>query len=151
MLTFLLLLSFFSNFFAYQPACSSCKHFIPHYKGYSDGISDLGRCQIFKNTITTKTGQYVIYDYATHCRNNEHMCGINGVFYEPIDSKMDVPEEITSAVDELKNRCCGEVNEKEELEQLEKEFFELFQKIKKYNKKTICKNTKDIYKLFKKK
>jgi len=42
------------------------------------------------------------------------------------------------------------VNEKDEIEDLEKEFFELYQKMKKHNKKKICRTIKDINKLFKK-
>jgi hypothetical protein len=54
-------------------------------------------------------------------------------------------------LDELNNRCCGEVNEQYEIEQLEKDFFDLYQKIKRFNTKKIDKTTRDIYKLFKKK
>ena len=58
-------------------------------------------------------------------------------------------EDISDEYEELKNRCCGEVNETEEIEQLERDFFEVFQKIKKHNKQRIYKTTKDLYKLFK--
>ena len=40
--------------------------------------------------------------------------------------------------------------ENDELEELEKEFFELFQKMRKHNTKRIYKTSKDLYKLFKK-
>ena len=52
---------------------------------------------------------------------------------------------------QLNNRCCGEVNETDEIEQLEKEFFEVFQRIKKYNKKRVINSANDLYKLFKNK
>ena len=49
--------------------------------------------------------------------------------------------------------CCGEVNEKveiEEYEKIEKELSNIFQQIKKHNTKKNYKTTKDLYKLFKK-
>jgi hypothetical protein len=51
--------------------------------------------------------------------------------------------------EELNNRCCGEVNEADEIEQLEKDFFEIFQRIKRHNKKVVYTAGKDLYKLFK--
>jgi hypothetical protein len=59
-------------------------------------------------------------------------------------------DEIINKYNELINRCCGEVNEKDEIEDLEKEFFDLYQKMKKHNKKNICRTIKEINKLFKK-
>ena len=82
---------------------------------------------------------------AVHCRNNENLCGIQGYLYE----EDVIDQQIADDYEELKNRCCGEVNETEELEQLEKEFFEVFQKIRNHNKRRIYKTTKDLYKLFK--
>ena len=50
---------------------------------------------------------------------------------------------------EINNRCCGEVNESDEIEQLEKDFFDILQRIKKHNKKKIYNTSKDLYNLFK--
>ena len=55
---------------------------------------------------------------------------------------------IENEYETLLNRCCGEVNETDELEELEREFFEIYQKMKKYNKKRIFQTKQDIYKLF---
>ena len=107
-----------------------------------------------------------IYEYSMHCRNNENMCGKSGFLFEEkynnenmeennnnldIESDINKEKEIADRLDELNNRCCGEVNEQYEIEQLERDFFDLFQKIKRFNTKRIYKTTRDIYKLFKKK
>jgi hypothetical protein len=149
MLPFLLFFSIFRIIFSFDPACTSCKHFIPN----KNGISDLGQCKMFKNVIDNKNGvEVIIHDFAVHCRNNEHMCGKAGHLFEKNDDENFFYEkEIFEQYNELKNRCCGEVNETNEIEELEKEFFEVFQKIKKFNKKRIINSTRDIYKLFNKK
>lgn len=139
----LLSLTLLSLSFAYEPMCSSCKFFIPHNKGNYD----LGFCKAFKNISYKKGKEVIIYDFAMHCRNNEDMCGKAGLLYEPVPET----DDILDTYNELMNRCCGEVNETDEIEQLEREFFEVFQKIKSHNKKKIYKTTKDLYKLFKNK
>lgn len=144
MLLYLLLLSFMSTVFSYEPSCTSCKHFIPHFTNKPD----LGLCKMFKNTNYIDT-DIVIHDFAVYCRNNESLCGKPGHLYELNDDS--VQKKFLDDYEELNNRCCGEVNEKYEIEELEKEFFELFQKIKRHNTKRIYKSTKDLYKLFKKK
>jgi hypothetical protein len=103
---------------------------------------------MFKNTPHTNT-DVLIANFAVHCRNDENLCGKTGIFYEP-DYEI-INKNFYNDYEELNNRCCGEVNEKYELDELEKEFFELFQKIKKHNTKRIYKTGKDLYKLFKKK
>ena len=45
MLFYLLLLSFVSNIFCYEPSCYSCKYFIPHI----NGNQELGLCKMYKN------------------------------------------------------------------------------------------------------
>jgi hypothetical protein len=129
--------------FAYEPSCSSCKNFIPHFKNNQD----LGLCKIFKNTPYPDTN-IAISNFAVHCRNNENLCGKSGIFYEP-DYEV-IRKKFYNDYEELNNRCCGEVNEKYELDELDKELFELFQKMKEHNTKRIYKSTKDLYKLFKK-
>jgi len=54
------------------PRCKSCNWFL-------EGKNiDLGLCKMFPEKINEKT----IYNYAAHCRNNENLCGKNGIFYE---------------------------------------------------------------------
>ena len=143
MLSYILIFSCISIIFAYEPSCSSCKYFIPHFKN-----NDLGLCKMFKNTPYPDTN-ILVSNFAVHCRNDEKLCGKSGFLYEP-DSEI-IQENFYNDYEELNNRCCGEVNEKYEIDQLDKELFELFQKIKKHNTKRIYKTSKDLYKLFKKK
>ena len=147
MLSYLLLLSLINIIFAYEPSCVSCKWFI----GNKNLNADLGLCKMFKESYSFNDN-VIKYNYAVHCRNDEKLCGKSGFLYEVKDGvSLDVSEtEIMNDYDELKNRCCGEVNEKDEIEQLEKEFFEIFQRIKKYNKKRIFSASKDLYKFFRK-
>jgi hypothetical protein len=167
MLPYLLLLSFLYislqyNINAFEPSCTSCKHFIE-----SKINPDLGCCKMFNNFIYNVKGKEKnIYDYAVYCRNNENMCGKSGFLYENIKDDENLikntnnsemsndslhEKQLSDMYEELNNRCCGEVNEEYEIEQLEREFFDLFQKIKRYNTKRIYKTTWEIYKLFKNK
>jgi uncharacterized Fe-S cluster-containing MiaB family protein len=63
--------------------------------------------------------------------------------------KYDKDRIFVEKLEELKNICCGEVNEKqdiENLEKLERECFEMYQKMIKHNKKnTYKKNSKSIH------
>jgi hypothetical protein len=144
MLFYLLLLSFISYGFSYEPSCTSCKYFIPHIKNNPD----LGLCKMFKNKPYQDTN-IIVHDFAVHCRANENLCGKLGNLYEVNDEI--ISKHFSDDYEELSNRCCGEVNENYEIEELERDFFELFQKIKRHNTKRIYKSTKDLYKLFKKK
>ena len=155
--------SVFISMFALEPSCTSCKHFIPNNRG----DIDLGLCRMFINTCYHRGKEYNLPNYAVHCRDNENLCGKTGFLYDSIttadnailDTNMDkektlleqqkLEQQIQNELIELNNRCCGEVNETDEIEQLEKEFFEVFQKIKKHNKKRIYKTTKDLFSLFK--
>ena len=150
MLSYLLILSFINLIIAFDvPSCSSCKWFIPNNKGNPD----LGLCKMFKYTYIHKGNEMIQHDFSAHCRSSENLCGKSGFLYEAIDdtndtNKNDNKNSILNDYDELSNRCCGEVNETDEIEQLEKEFFEIFQRIKKHNKKRIFTASKDLYKLF---
>jgi hypothetical protein len=156
MLSYLLLLSFINIIIAFDvPACSSCKWFIANNKGNPD----LGLCKLFKYTYIHKGKEMIQHDFSAHCRSSENLCGKAGFLYESINANNDENKDtnndenknknsILNDYDELSNRCCGEVNETDEIEQLEKEFFEIFQRIKKHNKKRIFTASKDLYKLF---
>ena len=69
-------------------------------------------------------------NYAYHCRNNENLCGKVGFLYEAKEYDDKYPtqnftpsekQHTLNTLHELNNRCCGEVNETDEIEQLEKE------------------------------
>lgn len=57
-------------------------------------------------------------------------------------------KKLNEKYDTLINRCCGEVNETDELEELEREFFDIYQKMKKHNKKRVIATTQQLYRLF---
>jgi len=148
MLTYLLIITILKLVVALEPSCTTCKFYIPNNRLHND----LGLCSMFKTTSYHRNKEYILPNYAIHCRENENLCGKTGFLYESLPTSIDNTEEeqINNELNELNQRCCGEVNEKDEIEQLEKEFFEVFQKIKKHNTKQIYKTTKDLYKLFKK-
>jgi len=91
---------------------------------------------------------YLMNNMASHCRSNENLCGKSGFLYEPMDS-----DSINEKIKNIENCCSSEFNEDkdiEELEKLERELFDVFQKIKKHNTKNVYKTTREFYKLFKK-
>ena len=150
MLRYLLLFSLINVLLAFDPPCSSCKHFIPNKKEYLS----LGLCKMFTTNVSPKSERIEpLPNLAIHCRNNENLCGKSGFLYEKAEStpELGVDPQLINEFEDLKNRCCGEVNESDELEQLERDFFEVFQKIKKHNRKRIYKTSQELYKLFKKK
>ena len=135
-ITIIALLKFISAFaFKAQsspPLCSSCKHFIPNVKIFDD----LGLCKMFNEISTHKGKQYTLSNYAIHCRENENLCGKAAHLFEPKET----PEVLKKS---------EEIKETDESEELEREIFDMLQKIKRHNKKKIYNTTKDLYKLFK--
>ena len=136
MLSYFVLFSLITVIFSFEPCCTTCKYFIPH-KNTEKSLS-LGKCNLFKDVANYNDKRILFNNFAVHCRNDENLCGKDGVLYE--EKNDDIEKDIINDYKELNNRCCGEVNEKDEIEQLEKDFFEIFQRIKKYNKKRIYKN-----------
>jgi len=145
-----------------KPTCSSCKWFIPS-KNKQD---DYGFCKIYKNKYEYNGKLIQIYEYAKHCRENSDMCGEEGFLYEPI-KKYEIPDtdvsdvtkmsdsedsqenkEIECLFEEYINKCCGEICEKDDLIELEKDYINLVKKIKDLNKKNLKKLNKNIYNFF---
>jgi len=141
MLSIMLMLITMNCIVAFNPLCSSCKWFIPDKMEKND----YGLCGFYKKEYNIKGENHVIYEYAIHCRNNEDMCGKDGINYE----KSEIMNEIESDYNEINNRCCGEVNEKNDIETMEKELFDVLQRIKKHNIQMFYKREKDFFKLFK--
>ena len=149
MLLFFTLIVAFNCINAYDvlPSCISCKWYIPNIKGNNE----LGLCKFFKETYTHKGKEFIQYNFAEHCRKNEELCGKSGYLYDSLHKNSDeiiYEKELFNEYTELQNRCCGEVNEKNELEELEKDFLEIFQKIKRHNTKRFYAVGKDLYRLF---
>ena len=142
MLPYILFFSLITMVFAYNPGCIYCKFYVPQ-KNYNYP----GLCKIFKTNSNSENININSYHYAIDCRNNEDKCGKSGILFEPNHEFSQ--NKFLQEYEELNNRCCGEVNEKDEIEELEREFFEIFQRIKKYNKKRIISSANDLYKLFK--
>ena len=82
------------------------------------------------------------------CPCNRHTFAIQ--CHENPPKKEREEKKLKNEYDTLINRCCGEVNETDELEQLERDFFEIYQKMRKYNTKRIIQTKQDLYKIFKK-
>lgn len=128
--------------YAFEPSCHTCKFYIPHKTN-----SQLGLCDLFRER---GLGGVLLKNLATHCRNDENLCGKSGFLYESIDGN----KKVIDVAEQLGNMCCGEVNEKNEIEEyenMERELFDILQKIKKHNTKRIYKTSLELYKLFKRK
>jgi hypothetical protein len=147
MISYLLIISLLNLIYAFNPSCTTCKFFVPHQ---TNPNSDLGLCKMFKDKVyyVKNDDEVLINNLAVHCRNNENLCGKAGFLYEPINSEYDTVENYEF----FENLCCGEFTDKkdlEELDKIEKELFDVFEKMRKHNTLRIYKTSKEIYKLFK--
>lgn len=100
-------------------------------------------CKFFISNVKNKdfgiNNKKLINNFALDCTNNQLNCENKNI------------DEIK---EKLSNMCCGEVNEKfeiEEYENLEKELLVLLQKIRKNNIKKIYEKSKQFYKFINKK
>ena len=128
MLSYLFLFSLITTIISYEPCYTTYRFVIPNKKS----INILGKYKLFKDIANYRDKSVVLYKFSEHCKNDETLCCKLGEVYEETN---DIEKDIINDYKELNNRCCGEVNEKDEIEQLEIEFFEIFQRIKNYNKK----------------
>lgn len=122
----LILFSLFNMLLALEKPCRNCKFYIP-----TIGNNDLGLCKIFKEKPYLYKN-IAIHNFAIHCRNNENLCGKDGIFFEPNINYIN-DYHVNSVSNSVSN------NDDEEVEQIKKELYEVFQKIKKYNKKEFIK------------
>lgn len=129
-----LLITFLALIKAYEPPCFTCKHFIPNI--YNPHLS---LCNMFKDRIGKN--DVLIKNFAIHCRSCEDLCGKSGFLHEDMD--------ILNNIEELKENCSSEFTDEkdlEELEKLEKELVDVFQRMRKHNtKKKIYKTSKDLF------
>jgi len=150
----------FTFVFSYEkkivsPSCITCKWFMPN----QNGIPGYGFCKMFKDTYTNKEigREITIYNYANHCRKFDNLCGPKGYLYEAIDNIETVKnvvntemketneetettneiKNINEMMDEYNNSCCGEVNEKDEIEELERNYKKLIYSLRKLKQKRI--------------
>jgi hypothetical protein len=104
---------------------------------------------MFKDTIYHNDKKTIVKNLAIQCRNNENLCGKSGFLYEPInkEKKFKNYEYIKSFKQDI---SLYEDNLKE-VEQIEKELVDIFQRMRKHNTITLYKTSKEIYKLINKK
>lgn len=136
---YFLLFWLFSVAHAFEPSCVTCKFFIPNSLN-----PEFGLCRMFEDKIYDKNNQHNIKNFASYCRNNENLCGKSGNLYSPINQKYYYYEY-------MNNLCNGEfvdVKDLEELENLEKELVNTFQKMRKHNTNTLYKTSKKIMNKF---
>jgi hypothetical protein len=88
-----------------------------------------------------------IYEYAIDCRNNDFQCGKNAYYFEPNEDEKDMNNKIIvedndedndediimlqNQIKEMEELNCGEVNEKRDLDNWEKEYFSIKKRIEK--------------------
>jgi len=117
-----------------HPPCNICRWFIPN-TDFPEMVN-YGFCKMFKENYISNGKKTTIYNFAKHCRNNQSMCGKEGFLFDKITNDYDTEkeqQEISNLLDEyeeISNRLSGEVNEQNEIEEIEMEFYNLFQRVK---------------------
>jgi hypothetical protein len=146
MIRILYILSLFGLVCSFTPECSKCKHFIPN-----NNSPVFGLCNMFQDTIYINNEKTLKKNLAIHCRNDESLCGKNGFLFEPIQTD-DVKHRFEN-YEYMKDICSHEYveeNDLQQLESLEKEMVDVFQRMRRHNKKIINKKFGYIYALLKK-
>ena len=85
MISYLLILSCYLGYiYAFKPLCSSCKFYTPHKLN-----KQLGLCELFKENGLNNIR---LNNFASHCRNNENLCGKSGFLYESKNTQKDISD-----------------------------------------------------------
>ena len=141
-----LMLAALNYVYSFNPSCRTCKFYVSNDKN-----EELGLCNMFQDTVYHNNEKSLQRNLAVHCRNNENLCGKSGFVYEPI--KNDEFEKRIEHYESIK-KIYGEdfIKEKnlEELEKIEKDLIDVFQKMRRHNLRTIYNTPNSISKLFKK-
>jgi hypothetical protein len=131
---------------SFTPSCQTCKFFIP-----SKINDNLGQCTMFQDTVYDDKQQVRLQkNLAIHCRNDENLCGKSGYLYESIEK-----EEYAKKFKNYQyiKKLCGddfvEETNLDELERIERDLIDVFQKMRRHNLKVIYNTPKTISKLFK--
>ena len=144
MFNYLLFISLIGFLYAYEPSCTTCKFFIPKLNK-----PELGLCKMFQDKIYVNNEERLIKNLALHCRSNETLCGRSGFLYESINIDKKIEQ-----YEYLQSLCCGELieeNDLNELEEIERDLVDIFQKTKKNNTKRVYKTGKELIKIIKNK
>jgi hypothetical protein len=147
MIQYCLFLSLIIFVHAYDKSCSNCKFFIPNKIK-----PELGLCNMFQDTIYHNAEEKLVKNLAIHCRGNENLCGKSGFLFDPIDKEKTFDDRFGN-YEYIKSVCSNEfveTSDLKELEKIEKDLVEVFQRMRRHNKKMIYKTPDQIYKLFKK-
>ena len=127
--------------------CSKCKWFIKNENNddFKDDFED-GYCEIFKNNFFLNYDFYNKYKHVNECRKNELLCGKNAYYFEPKLNNNDTPpsssmpkeknnfkelQYLREKIIEMEEQNCGEVNEKYDLENWEREYKQIKSRIEK--------------------
>lgn len=135
------------------PHCSKCMWFVPNVnKKPEDGF-----CKMFVNIKYVKGKTIEKDEYAVHCRKNDYQCGPEAYLFEskddtwnlvykrvdnhlyflkqPIQNKENnqeknfILQDLEEKMRELEDQISGEVNEKKDLEEIDREYIFLTEKI----------------------
>jgi len=144
MFNYFLFVSLICSLYAYEPSCTTCKIFLPNLKK-----PELGLCKMFQDKVYVNNEERLVKNLALHCHSNQTLCGSSGFLYESIniDNKLEQYEYLQSL-------CCGELieeNDLNELEEIERDLVDIFQKMRKNNTKRVYKTAKELIKIIKNK
>lgn len=136
--------------------CSKCKWFIKNTNNddVKEDFED-GFCEIFKNNFFLNYDFQNKYKHVNECRKNDLLCGKNAYYFEPkIKNDKDTSSSSSSSsifeenknlkelqylrekMIEMEEQNCGEVNENYDLDNWEKEYKQIKNRIEKIvNKK----------------
>ena len=143
MFQYYLFFTLFVYVFAFEPSCTNCKFYVPNTIR-----PDLGLCNMFQDSIYHNNKQKLVKNLAIHCRANENLCGKSGFLFESND---DDKSQRFENYEYIKSVCSNEFVEAadlNELEQIEKDLVEVFQRMRRHNTKMLYKTPDQIYKLF---
>jgi hypothetical protein len=137
--------------YSFTPSCQSCKFYISNDKN-----EDLGLCNMFQDAVYHNNIKTLQKNLAIHCRSDENLCGEPAFLHEPVDDDKEVnanTEKKFEHYEYIKKLCADDFIEEtnlEELEKIEKDLVDVFQKMRRHNLRTIYNTPKSISKLFKK-
>ena len=137
--------------YSFTPSCQSCKFFISNDKN-----EHLGQCSMFQDAVYHNNVKTLQKNLAIHCRSDENLCGKSGFVYEPVNADKEVNADTEKKFEHyeyIKKLCADDFIEEtnlEELEKIEKDLIDVFQKMRRHNLRTIYNTPKSISKLLRK-
>jgi len=134
-------------------SCKNCKWFtLP--KGQKE---EYGICTFFSNRDINNKEKPFFYEFADHCRKNNNLCSKEGVFFEEyIPHNLDENKEFSydkiyslgkifileTELAEFKNKVYGEVNEKNDLDDIDRNIRNLTERLRILQKEMMERNKK---------